>query len=48
MRIPKTEERKIFEVVMADNFPKLVTESGNSDPGSSENTKQAKSQKVYT
>ena len=44
----KERNRIMSEAVMAENFTKLMTEPGNSDPGSLENTKQYKYQKVYT
>ena len=34
------ETEEIFETIMTENFPKLITDTKTTGPGSSENTKQ--------
>lgn len=42
----KKEREEIFQVMMNDNFPKINVIHQNTDPGSSENTKQNKCFKI--
>lgn len=44
MRRKKTEQKKLFKVIMTKNIPKLMIEN-ITDPESSENTKKTKYQK---
>ena len=34
------ETEEIFETIMTENFPKLISDTKTTGPGSSENTKQ--------
>lgn len=40
--------RKIFEVIMVENFQKLMTDNQTTDSGCSETTKQDKYQYIHT